>query len=1199
MWKWILLALGVALLWALTFLLDLPLWLAGALTLLLLVGVGLYLGVRHLRARRASKQFESALAHQARSAADGLRPDVAAEIAEMATELERAVAALKTSKLGGGGQKALYALPWYVLIGPPGSGKTTAIRNSGLHFPYLSSRTRRGAVQGIGGTRNCDWWLTNEAVLLDTAGRWTAEGEGEEWLAFLDLLRKHRPRQPLNGILVGVSVDDVLDGGDEGASRVARRLRERIDEVIQRLGTTLPVYLVFTKCDRFPGFVESFEDLPASERGQVWGFTMPYGAAAERELGDAFVAGMDELVGELEGRALARVAEARAVRTRAAVLDLPRQLDGAKNALAAFVDELFAQNLFAETPTLRGVYLTSGTQEGRPIDRLARSLAASLGLSAAASAAPVLEPKSYFLRDVFQRVVFADKDIASPTKRRTRRLQLARLGAIGVTLALSAMLSTLALASWSAQHARFSETEAILARTRAAAGALGHPPTELARWGEQLDALRRPATSLGLGLDRDEALRVPLRDRLREESRALAFALVQGDQAALERFATRFRQDPDAAPTPDEHAAALARLERYLLWTSPTEPSQPPLDEARRAQLAAESAHALAAQAPLPGEGGAERGAWPAEEIDAATRLFERALNDGVEPFARDAAVVDGARIGLRRLRPEAVALAQLGRELDGRGYELSLQRLVGNTGSALRSRELVPGLFTRRAWEEVVRERLEEAARGAVGEPWILGAPTDDEEERAAGTLARLRSEYFAAYVEAWRGFLRSVQVSQPAGEVETLTLLQDLSRGEPTPLGRLLTALKRETELKDPPPPEPTLLEGALDAAAERAAARAPAAAAAMRDRLRPTGQTEEGLLQLVDVARPFEALFAFGVGSEESGGATSLAVYQEQLAFVRDALQTHRDDPTHGAALLSRLQEARTRVRALIEEQPVGWRPRFEAWLWPPLEGASLSSSQSLAAGASRGWCGEVVVPYVQSVDGRYPFDPRGEDMALSDFTAFFKPGGVLWSFYDESLASAVPREGERFTFASRLGRDGSADFVPALPRFLEQAQAVSTAFFAAGAGEPAVDFDVRIRPSPEVASVRLSVGGSSLEYFNGPEQWSRVRWPGDNPAAGATLEIRGAHGRNERLRREGEWGLFRLLEDARVEVLTERQLRARWTLPGHGVEIVVELRAVRSRSPFVEAGGRRALAPLRGIRFPREIRPASPSPCRVRG
>ena len=57
-----------------------------------------------------------------------------------------------------------------VLVAPPGAGKTTALVNSGLKFP-LSRGATPAAVAGVGGTRYCDWWFTEDAVLIDTAGR--------------------------------------------------------------------------------------------------------------------------------------------------------------------------------------------------------------------------------------------------------------------------------------------------------------------------------------------------------------------------------------------------------------------------------------------------------------------------------------------------------------------------------------------------------------------------------------------------------------------------------------------------------------------------------------------------------------------------------------------------------------------------------------------------------------------------------------------------------------------------------------------------------------------------------------------------------------------------------------------------------------------------------------------------------------------
>jgi len=87
------------------------------------------------------------------------------ELQTIKERMEDALTMLKKSQLGGlFGQQFLYQLPWYIIIGPPGSGKSTLLKNSDLKFP-LSDRFGKDAIRGVGGTRNCDWWLTDEAVL--------------------------------------------------------------------------------------------------------------------------------------------------------------------------------------------------------------------------------------------------------------------------------------------------------------------------------------------------------------------------------------------------------------------------------------------------------------------------------------------------------------------------------------------------------------------------------------------------------------------------------------------------------------------------------------------------------------------------------------------------------------------------------------------------------------------------------------------------------------------------------------------------------------------------------------------------------------------------------------------------------------------------------------------------------------------------
>ncbi len=406
----ILLVLVVAL-WAGAFLLRFTLWIPSLVTVVAVaVVVGLFVW-RRIKARKASGEIEKTLRSQADAHAQAVRPDQQAETEAMEAEFLKAVAALKTSKLARGGRDALAVLPWYLIVGPPGAGKSTALRNSGLQFPYLSSRG--GGVRGVGGTRNCDWWLTNEAVILDTAGRYTTEDEDrEEWSAFLDTLARARPDMPVNGLLVAVSLGDLGGETEEGCVDLAKRIRERLDEVMSRLQMVLPAYLLFTKCDLLPGFVETFSDLRKQDRGQIWGFTAAVEEGREAP-GELFRTRFDELVAVVDQRALARLGEERNLALRTRIFQFPRQLAALRANLATFVDTLYASNVYQDSPVMRGVYFTSGTQEGRTIDRVMGAMSSAFGVKPRdADEQPVLEAKSYFLRDVFKQVIFPDQKLA-------------------------------------------------------------------------------------------------------------------------------------------------------------------------------------------------------------------------------------------------------------------------------------------------------------------------------------------------------------------------------------------------------------------------------------------------------------------------------------------------------------------------------------------------------------------------------------------------------------------------------------------------------------------------------------------------------------------------------------------------------------------------------------------------------------------
>ena len=234
--------------------------------LVILLIVGGSIAWRIVARRRAAAAIAEAMTKPAEEESDA--PILKEKMEDALSTLKRA---------GKSSATALYDLPWYLIIGPPGAGKTTALVNSGLKFP-LAGETAAKAVQGVGGTRYCDWWFTDQAVLIDTAGRYTtqdsdAKVDRRSWLAFLDMLGKNRPRQPINGVILAISIADVINLPPAEVTAHADAIRKRLNELHEELKIDFPVYAVFTKMDLVIGFTQFFADLDEAKRQVVWGAT--------------------------------------------------------------------------------------------------------------------------------------------------------------------------------------------------------------------------------------------------------------------------------------------------------------------------------------------------------------------------------------------------------------------------------------------------------------------------------------------------------------------------------------------------------------------------------------------------------------------------------------------------------------------------------------------------------------------------------------------------------------------------------------------------------------------------------------------------------------------------------------------------------------------------------------------------------------
>lgn len=405
-------------------------------------------------------------------------------VPELAEFEEKLTSSIKTAK----------NTPWYLVIGPSGCGKTSLIRNSDLDFSYIDSSQQ--PEQGIEKTKNCDLFYTRQGIILDTTGRYVSLNKEArvrtEWLGLLSLLRKHRKARPIEGLVVAVDISRLSQSKESVIKEEARKIREGITDAIERLEITFPVYLMFTKCDAIYGFDRFFGDLTDAEREQVWGATL--GGSQQEDPQAAFRTECRALFQSLCSHRMAKLGSATG-QSGSTVYAFPMEFDSVCERLAPFVDELF-HVVSDEKPVFRGFYFTSGARGGNPpIDFMLEDVAKSLSSQPPPLAEQSHEDRgkegAYFIRELFQRVIFPDQGLHRPTTGAERRRTRMRLGFCGIAIVALAILGIVFGVSYIKNRNLMTETEIAAASVNSISG-----NTEPVYRLERFERLRRPIVRL-------------------------------------------------------------------------------------------------------------------------------------------------------------------------------------------------------------------------------------------------------------------------------------------------------------------------------------------------------------------------------------------------------------------------------------------------------------------------------------------------------------------------------------------------------------------------------------------------------------------------------------------------------------------------------------------------------------------------------
>ncbi|UES57628.1 type VI secretion system membrane subunit TssM [Roseibium aggregatum] len=1166
-----------------------PLWVRLSLVALVLLIVGGWTGYRIYKRVKANRALESEILQPKASDAD---------LQIMSERMKDALKTLKTSS--GNARTYLYDLPWYLMIGPPGAGKTTALMHSGLKFAGSRAKGEAQKLEGLGGTRYCDWWFAETAVLIDTAGRYTTQDSDEEhdreaWHGFLNILRKARPRQPINGVMVSISLEDLMTLSDEELKQHSDAIRTRLIELYKTLKIDFPVYVIFTKADTVAGFMEFFGSYPETRRNLVWGATFQTREKTKNMVSEA-PAEFDLLVERLNEEMADRLQEEPDPRARLMLYGFPTQVAALKDRLTGFLNAIFEPSRYYPNAVLRGFYFTSGTQKGTAIDRVIGSMSQAFG-TAYQAAALSGQGKSYFLRDLLSKVIIGEAGWVTHNRQAVRVATATRIAAYAaialVTLGLGSLwgisyLNNKALIDETAKAVdtvrvngetvlaervvrddNLADTAYILSMLRglpAGYDSRDTPTPVMEQFGlSQRDRLEAAGvTSYRSGLER--LLRPRLLLRIEEQmTEVLDNRTGPGGQDVdtLYNLAKLYRMVAGDAPEIDKEQIKNSFRADFL------QSFPGPQGEILRNELNNHVAAML--------------------DLDFGGNVLTDQL-DGilVAEVQRELGRVSLAERGYALLKSRAKGLASedwIAEQRGGSDMETVFETENGDTLDTV----AVDKFFTYPGFHLSVLPNLAGIREELERDKWVFGdvGEADAFSDQYQSLPGEILALYTKDFIEAWEEALGNLKFKSMRNDKPLYTTLQAVS-APTSPVVQILESIRRETLLTQDLSSEG--LAGNLTGGNAQDAGTDAAQKIFQRYVLDSSGGLKRiGLEAGLQAIAPGGLSNALGTAAGGGGptiipgkaiedhfrpyhvlveGENSRKIDALLLNFknILDNLLIVANNPLQSETANSNVQIQASLLRSNATRFP----PPFDKLIIQAAKEFDEEFKETSITQLNEKLSTQVVGECRRIVARNYPFENGRSEVPMTEFAKLFAPTGIMQRFFDENLKPLVDTSTRPWNWKPEVSQ---ADRLSnATLRQFERADLIKQAFFPTGNAFPSVGLQVVPRAlSQQADAASLEVNGNLVLVTRGPGFNAEIEplpanfdWPSNTATPRVVLVIQPeVPGYRSRREIHGDWAFYRFVRDNRVSS-GQNKFVVRETLGGRQVAFTVTLRT--NPNPF---------------------------------
>ena len=1066
-------------------------------------------GVNNLRVQYQSNKQNNELVNDLteNKAVNASSEQTQEELKVINERFSQALSTLKKLKFKGkGSNKALYELPWYIIIGPPGAGKTTALVNSTLDFP-LAEQFGKGSLQGIGGTRNCDWWFTNDAVLIDTAGRYTTQDshkvvDSNAWEGFLNLLKRNRRRRPINGVIIAISLLDLLSQSDEQRILHAKTIRTRIDELMDKLEVRFPIYLMFTKTDLVSGFSEFFEDLGKEEREQVWGISLPNAPEDSQSPDFDFLESeYSQLFNRMYDRVLWRVQQERDVVRRGAIHGFPQQMENIKGIIDRFIKQTFVKNRYRYQPYLRGMYFTSGTQDGTPIDRMMTSVSSGFGFAPSAVAQANSSGKSYFIGQLFKSVIFPESELVGSNRKYEKIVRWLQRASYAGFAAITLVMFFVWAGSFTQNEIYMSEVQDYVAEFKS-------EQKRINQWTKDPRAVLPVLNALGKASIVYNQEAHPWLSSMGMYDGSVDDAADAAYEAQLKNvFLPRLLEYLESYLQKGHLGGDLYNTFRTYLMFQKVEHMEKQIVMDWFTSNWQETLHGEASNR---------------KELEIHLSAL---LDLELEPSSLKPQVVTATRSLLLQV---PVAKRIYSRVKSNPKYVQKIN-LLNEFGENVRKSFVnnpqvinilqTPYMFTKQGYEELDLSAQSPLIANIVNERWILSddksAKVDFVKDDLDEISNNVKEHYLADYRQHWVNVYQTLNVESFSSLKNANEILSYFVDPVYSPLIAILQLGSVNTQLSS------QVFANMADDHDKGVAGKITGFAAANTKWTKVDKEFRDiNLLLRETKGKP-------AVINEILSKVQQMSDFVKEISISPDPAKMSFE--VAKARYQSSAGNAITSLAAYAKNtpQPVNrWLTTLSNQTWKII-------LQSAYMYVNSEWKTQIYEPYMRGLAGRYPITRSSQDeLALFDFTEFFKPGGKMDNFYTGYMMPFINTRGA--SWSNRAVDNYSIGFSSNTLSQLQKSQAIKDIFFRSNPAMPSLSFQLKPHKMDKIdARFTLELGKNSVEYSHGPKFWKTLNWIGDDEHNRVRIIFEDLNERQHSKDFDGPWAWFRLQDHSVLE------------------------------------------------------------------